>query len=160
MRTRTIRAYHQFQWPGLLLTALACGGATSGPCDVQVNTPIFEIRSVSSSKTGAKVDQLRLSNLTLSAGGTVLTNDFRQEVNGGPHYGVTTISNSNGTIDILCVVACGFGVTPARIAFTTNATGFSSKQVAYDVAFTSGHGGCPAVASGPTYADIKLDPAS
>ena len=137
----------------------ACGSSgTNGPCFVDYQTPVFEVRTAVNANTPGTISQIRLSNFTLTRNSAVITQDIRSQIS-GPHHGVTI--PADGTTDLLCDVSCGFGTEPGHYSMTVSAPGFAPKQLEYDVNFTSkggGSNGCPLILSGPTTVDISLTP--
>ncbi len=137
----------------------ACAEATSGPCFVDYQSPVFEVRKVVNASSGGGVAQIRFRSFNLTRNGTVVTQDIRSQV-AGPYHGVTVATD--GSTDLICDVSCGFGIEPGHFSMTVTAPGFVPKQLEYDVNFTStsgGKGGCPLILSGPTKVDISLVPA-
>ena len=132
----------------------ACGNdyedGRVGPCVVYFGEPIVTIQSVTSQPSGASIESIELSSLTID--GRPL--EFQDTTGTSqPEYGFN-IRIEDGTV--WCDVPCGFGNEPGTYEFLAGADGHESETISVQADYASREGpGCPV-----TYddgADLEFD---
>jgi hypothetical protein len=130
----------------------ACGGSTSGPCEVRFDGGVVRVVAASDALTGASLGQLSLSGFAIQG---VAVSDLGELVEPIPSLGATISGDG-----LLCTVACEFGTTEGTYRFTAAAAGYQPKEVTVDARYASHRGNCPARLGDGTTVSIALAPAS
>lgn len=134
--------------PVLLSSVLLGCDGLAGPCEHTYLDPVLEIVRVTDAEDQTAIGEVALGHFSLDGNGVEMA-----RLAAGPAFGIEVEGQ-----EIICTVACGFGVEQGTYRFRVRAAGYAPLDASLDARYSEFNGGCPSSNSGGMRVAVELTP--